>query len=83
MKKHNYRTKKVNDINWLQLREQFAGQTLVFAVDVAKEQQFALLSNTELSESVLMQWNHLEQTAELINELKHSSVVSFAQFDIE
>ena len=70
MKKHNYRTKKVNDINWPQLREQFAGQTLVFAVDVAKVQQFALLSNTELSESVLMQWNHLEQTAELINELK-------------
>jgi transposase len=70
MKKNNYRTKKVNDINWPQLREQFAGQPLVFAVDVAKEQQFALLSNPELSESVLLQWNHLEQTAELINELK-------------
>jgi len=70
MKKNNYRTKKVNDINWPQLREQFAGQSLVFAVDVAKEQQFALLSNPELSESVLLQWNQLEQTAELINELK-------------
>ena len=70
MKKNNYRTKKVNDINWPQLRELFAGQPLVFAVDVAKEQQFALLSNPELSESVLLQWNHLEQTAELINELK-------------
>lgn len=70
MKKNNYRTKKVNDINWPQLREQFAGQPLVFAVDVSKEQQFALLSNPELSESVLMHWNHLEQTAELINELK-------------
>jgi transposase len=70
MKKNNYRSKKVNDINWPQLREQFAGQPLMFAVDVAKEQQFALLSNPELSESVLLQWNHLEQTAELINELK-------------
>ena len=70
MKKHNYRAKKVNDINWPQLREQFAGQALVFAVDVAKEQQFALLSNTELSESVLIQWNQLQQTAGLINELK-------------
>ena len=58
MNKHNYRTKKVNDINWPQLRQQFAGQSLVFAVDVAKEEQFALLSNIELSESVLMQWNH-------------------------
>lgn len=70
MKKHNYRAKKVNDINWSQLRQQFTGQALVFAVDVAKEQQFALLSNTELSESVLIQWNQLEQTAGLINELK-------------
>jgi transposase len=70
MKKHNYRTQKVNDINWPQLRQLFAGQALVFAVDVAKEQQFALLSNTEQSESVLIQWNHLEQTAELVNELK-------------
>ncbi len=58
MNKHNYRTKKVNDINWPQLRQQFAGQSLVFAVDVAKVEQFALLSNIELSESVLMQWNH-------------------------
>jgi hypothetical protein len=55
MKKHNYRAQKVNDINWPQLRQQFTGQTLVFAVDVAKEQQFALLSNAELSESVLIQ----------------------------
>ena len=67
MKKHNYRAKKVNDINWPQLRQQFTGQELVFAIDVAKEQQFALLSNTELSESVLIQWNQLEQTAGLIN----------------
>ncbi len=70
MKKHNYQAKKVNDINWPQLRQQFTEQALVFAVDVAKEQQFALLSNTELSESVLIQWNQLEQTAGLINELK-------------
>jgi len=46
------------------------GKPWFFAVDEVKEQQFALLSNTELSESVLIQWNHLEQTAELINELK-------------
>ena len=74
MKKHNYRTKKVNGINWPQLRQLFAGQALVFAVDVAKEQQFALLSNTEQSESVLIQWNHSEQTAELINELKQLNI---------
>ena len=62
MKKHNYRAKKVNDINWSQLRQQFTGQALVFAVDVAKAQQFAMLSNTELSESVLIQgtsWSRL------------------------
>ncbi len=61
MKEHNCRAKQVNDINWPQLKQQFAGQALLFAIDVAKEQKFALLSNTELSESVLIQWNHLEQ----------------------
>jgi len=58
MKKHNYRAKKVNDINWQQLRQQFTGQALVFAVDVAKEQQFDLLSNTELSKDRVKSCNH-------------------------
>jgi len=47
MKKHTYRAQKVNTINWQQVKEQTAGETLVLAVDVAKVQQYALLSNQE------------------------------------
>ncbi len=45
MSKHTYRSKKVDEIDWDQLRGKWAGQSLVFAVDVAKETQYALLAN--------------------------------------
>ena len=44
MNKHTYRSKKVNAINWEQLRERWSGQALLFAVDVAKDGQYAELS---------------------------------------
>jgi transposase len=72
MKKHTYRTKKVNDIDWTQLKEQIgtrAGET-VFAVDIAKEKQFALLSTADQGVSQLISWNHPEQTPELLARLK-------------
>jgi len=69
MSKHTYRSKKVNEIDWGQLRGKWAGQSLVFAVDVAKEMQYALLTNQGQTESVLLRWNHLEESAALIGEL--------------
>ena len=59
MSKHTYRSKKVNEIDWDQLRGKWAGQSLVFAVDVAKEMQYALLTNQGQTESVLLRWNQL------------------------
>jgi transposase len=69
MKKHNYRTKKVNEINWPELGQQLGGQAVTFAVDVAKAQQFALLTNNEQSISILVKWDVFE-TIHLIHELK-------------
>jgi len=70
MKKHTYRAQKVNNINWQQVKEQTIGETLVLAVDVAKVQQYALLTNQEHTQSWLMQWSHLEHTPYLIEQLK-------------
>jgi len=62
MKKHNYRAQKVNNIKWPQLGQQFAGQALVFAVDVAKEQQgsldaaIRLAFRIELYLSLVLNW---------------------------
>ena len=70
MNKHTYRSKKVNTINWEQLRERWSGQALLFAVDVAKDGQYAELSCQGPDGAVLMHWDLLEGTAELIAELK-------------
>jgi transposase len=43
---------------------------LVLAVDVAKVQQYALLTNQGHTQTWLMQWGHLEHTAYLIEQLK-------------
>ncbi len=69
MKKHNYRTKNVNEINWPELREQLGGKAVTFAVDVAKAQQYALLTDDAQSLPLLVKWELLE-TKGLIHELK-------------
>jgi transposase len=66
MKKHTYRAKKVNDINWIQMKEKLAGGTAVLAVDVAKEKQYALLSTADHRVTELWHWNHPEQTRDVL-----------------
>ena len=63
MKKHNYRTKNVNEINWPELRQQLGGGAVTFAVDVAKAQQYALLTNDAQNVATLVKWELLETTA--------------------
>ena len=69
MKKHNYRTKNVNEINWPELSQQLGGEAVTIAVDVAKVHQYALLTNSGQSLSVLVKWE-LFETKSLIHELK-------------
>ncbi len=78
MKKHTYRAQKVNNMNWQQVKEQTIGETLVLAVDVAKVQQYALLTNQEHTQTWLMQWSHLEYTSYLIEQLKALEVPIFS-----
>ena len=70
MKKRTYRSKKVNKINWNQVNEQLSGGAVVFAIDVAKEKQYAFLTNEDNTVSELLWWNHPEQTPELLDVLK-------------
>lgn len=70
MNKHTYRAQKVNTINWLQVKEHVAGEALVLAIDVAKVQQYALLTNQDHTKSWMLQWSHLEQTPYLIEQIK-------------
>jgi transposase len=70
MKKRTYRTKKVNQINWQQLKEQLAGERVVFAIDVAKTKQYALLSQQTNGVSQLLRWKHPKQTREMLHQLE-------------
>ena len=51
-----------------------AEETLIFAVDVAKVQQYALFTNQAHTQNWLMQWSHLEHTSYLIEQLKAPDV---------
>jgi hypothetical protein len=70
MKKRTYRTKNVNKINLSYVKDQLSGMPAVFALDVAKTKQYALLTNADASVSESLYWNHPEQTPELLNRLE-------------
>ncbi len=70
MKKHIYRTKNINAIDWIKIKEQLQGSAVVFAIDVAKEKQFALLSNPDATVSELLSWSHPMQTLDVVMHLK-------------
>jgi len=73
MKKHTYRSKNVNKINWKNVTEKSSDELLLFAIDVAKEKQYALLSNATGTVSELVWWNHPEQTQEMLDILESFS----------
>ena len=45
MKKRTYQSKEINQINWELVKKEINGEYMVFAVDVAKTMQFALLGD--------------------------------------
>ena len=70
MKKHIYRAKNVNQINWHQLKERLANKPIAFAIDLAKEKQFAVLENKDAAVSELLHWKHPGGTWMLLEALK-------------
>lgn len=73
MKKRSYRSQKVNHLNWNKIKAQLAEESVVFAIDVAKVKQYALLSNKDNSVFELLRWDHPEQTSQLLRELQSLS----------
>ncbi len=66
MKKRTYRTKEVKHINWSELKSKLCGEGVALAIDIAKQQQFALLTNKEASVSELFRWQHPEETPQML-----------------
>lgn len=65
MKKRTYRFKEVKRINWDELKENLSGEKIAVAIDVAKQKQYAVLTNSDGSVSTLFHWRHPEQTAQM------------------
>ena len=69
MNKRRYHTTKVNQVNWAQIAEQAGEQPVVFAVDVAKEKFVGALMTPDRTVLKTIQWQHPEQTPELLHGL--------------
>ena len=69
MNKRRYHTTKVNQVNWAQVAEQAGEQPVVFAVDVAKEKFVGALMTPDRTVLKTIQWQHPEQTPELLHGL--------------
>ncbi len=69
MTKRRYRTTKLNQVNWSQIAEQAGEQKVVFAVDVAKEKFVGALMKSDRTVLKTIQWQHPEQTPELMHGL--------------
>lgn len=70
MKKRTYRSKEIKKINWNELKENLSGEKIALAIDVAKQKQYAVLTNMNSSISMLFHWQHPEQTAPLFEAIE-------------
>ncbi len=69
MKKRRYKATNVKRVNWERIGAQTEGQRIIFGVDVAKEDFFAVLMNADHSVIETLKWAHPQQTRELVAHL--------------
>ena len=69
MNKRIYRATNVKQVNWNSVSEMVINQPLVFSMDVAKEEQFAMLTDKEHNTHLTVKWKHPEETPILLEKL--------------
>lgn len=69
MKKRRYKATDVKQVNWDRVAAQTQGQRIVFGIDVAKEDFFAVLMKADQSVIETLKWVHPQQTRELVTRL--------------
>lgn len=70
MNKRTYRSKEVKNINWNSLKESLSGEEIAVAIDIAKQKQFAVLTNKDASVSELFRWQHPAETPKMLESLR-------------
>jgi transposase len=79
MNKRNYRATHVKQVNWRGVIQSTAGKALVLAIDVAKEEQFAMLMDADSQSHLLVKWTHPVETPVL---LKHLATLLSQPLDV-
>ena len=69
MKKRRYKATNVKQINWERIAAQTQGERIVFGIDVAKEDFFAVLMKADQSVIETLKWVHPQQTRDLVAHL--------------
>jgi len=69
MRKHIYKATNVKRVNWEMVAAQTQGQQIIFGIDVAKEEFFAVLMKIDQSVIETIKWLHPQQTRELSEHL--------------
>ncbi|MCA1851499.1 MAG: transposase [Beggiatoa sp.] len=70
MKKRSYRAQKVNEVRWEEVADRVKERTVVWAVDVAKAEQFGVLMDSEREVVVTVKWAHPAETPALVERLR-------------
>jgi transposase len=70
MKKRSYRAQKVNEVRWEEVADRVKDKVVVWAIDVAKVEQFGVLMDSERQVVVTLRWAHPAETPALVERLR-------------
>jgi len=70
MNKRRYKATNVKQVNWEMIATQTQGERMVFGIDVAKEDFFAVLMKADQTVIETLKWVHPQQTREMTAHLR-------------
>ncbi|MCA1851900.1 MAG: transposase [Beggiatoa sp.] len=70
MKKRSYRAQKVNEVRWEELADRVKDKAVVWAMDVAKVEQYGVLMDSERQVVVTLRWAHPAETPTVLDQLR-------------
>lgn len=68
MKKRSYRAQKINEVRWEEMADRVKDKVVVWAIDVAKVEQYGVLINSE--REVTVKWAHPAETPALLERMR-------------
>jgi transposase len=70
MKKRSYRAQKVNEVRWEEVAERVKDKGVVWAIDVAKVEQYGVLMDSDRQVVVTLRWAHPAETPTVLDQLR-------------